>query len=166
MSVPVILGETDGPTSVFLAGELGGGWINVFGLVIVIFILIPNIIYVMKFRGVENKCTNKIMNVIEQIGRYACMILMVFHIGKAEFAFGSVPAFLTYLIGNALLVFGYWLVWILYFIKQSKWKSMVLAILPTAVFLVSGVALQHVLLIIAAILFGVGHIYVTWKNVE
>ena len=69
MSVPVVIGGADGPTSVFLAGRLGGGWINVFGLCIVIAILVPNIIYAFRFRGVENKCTNKVMNIIEQIGR-------------------------------------------------------------------------------------------------
>lgn len=166
MSVPVVIGGADGPTSVFLAGELGGGWINVIGLVIVLSILIPNIFYALKFRGGENKCTNKVMNVIEQIGRYGCMLLMVLHIGKNEFGFGSTATFFVYLIGNALLILGYWLVWILYFFKQSKWKSMILAVLPTLIFLLSGMALQHVFLIIAAILFGAGHIYVTWKNVE
>lgn len=166
MSVPVVIGGTDGPTSIFLAGRLGGGWINVFGLCIVIAMLIPNIIYALKFRGAENKCTNKVMNVIEQIGRYGCMLLLVLHIGKDGFAFGSVAAFLIYLVGNALLLLGYWLVWILYFIRQSRWKSMALAILPTMIFMLSGITLQHVLLIIAAILFGVGHIYVTWKNNE
>lgn len=166
MSVPVVIGGADGPTSVFLAGRLGGGWINIFGLCIVIAILIPNIIYACKFRGTENKCTNKVMNILEQIGRYGCMLLLVLSMGRGEFAFDSVFAFLTYLIGNVVLLLAYWLVWVLYFVKQSKWKSLTLAILPTLIFLVSGITLQHVLLIIAAILFGVGHIYVTWKNIE
>ena len=166
MSVPVVIGGADGPTSVFLAGRLGGGWINIFGLCIVIAILIPNIIYACKFRGVENKCTNKVMNILEQIGRYGCMLLLVFSIGREEFAFGSIFAFWVYLIGNATLLLAYWLVWILYFVKQSKWKSLTLAILPTLIFLLSGITLQHVLLIVAAILFGVGHIYVTWKNIQ
>ena len=94
MSVPVVIGGADGPTSVFLAGRLGGGWINIFGLCIVIAILIPNIIYACKFRGAENKCTNKVMNILEQIGRYGCMLLLVLSIGRGEFAFGSVFAFL------------------------------------------------------------------------
>lgn len=165
MSVPII-GGADGPTSVFLAGRLGGGWINIFGLCIVIAILIPNIIYAIKFRDVKNKCANKIMNVIEQIGRYACMLLMILHVGKTEFAFRSIGAFLSCLIGNVVLVLMYWIVWILYFIKQSKWKSLTLAVVPTVIFLLSGITLQHGWLVIAAILFGIGHIYVTWQNVK
>lgn len=165
MSVPII-GGADGPTSVFLAGRLGGGWINIFGLCIVIAILIPNIIYAIKFRDVKNKCANKIMNVIEQIGRYACMLLMILHVGKTEFAFRSIGAFLSCLFGNVVLVLMYWIVWILYFIKQSKWKSLTLAVVPTIIFLLSGITLQHGWLVIAAILFGIGHIYVTWQNVK
>ena len=129
-----IIGGADGPTSVFLAGRLGGGWINIFGLCIVIAILIPNIIYAIRFRGVKNKCTNKIMNVVEQIGRYACMFFLIVHVGKTEFAFQSIGVFLVYLIGNALLILTYWIVWGLYFTKQSKWKSMVLAVIPTVIF--------------------------------
>ena len=83
MSVPVVIGGADGPTSVFLAGRLGGGWINVFGLCIVIAILVPNIIYAFRFRGVENKCTNKVMNIIEQIGRYGCMLFLCCRLAKA-----------------------------------------------------------------------------------
>ena len=165
MSVPII-GGADGPTSVFLAGRLGGGWINIFGLCIVIAILIPNIIYAIKFRDVKNKCANKIMNVIEQIGRYACMLLMILHVGKTEFAFRSIGTFLSCLFGNVVLVLMYWIVWILYFIKQSKWKSLTLAVVPTIIFLLSGITLQHGWLMIAAILFGIGHIYVTWQNVK
>ncbi len=166
MSVPVVIGGADGPTSVFLAGKLGGNWINVFGICIVIAILIPNIIYAIKFRGAENKCTNKLMNILEQIGRYGCMILLVFNVGKTEFAFRSIAAFLSYFAGNVFMVLVYWIIWILYFIKQSKWKSMALAILPVVIFLLSGVTLQHGWLAIAAMIFAVGHIYVTWQNVK
>lgn len=161
-----IIGGADGPTSVFLAGRLGGGWINILGLCIVIAILIPNIIYAIRFRGVKNKSTNKIMNVVEQIGRYACMFFLIAHVGKTEFAFQSIGVFLIYLIGNALLILTYWIVWALYFIKQSKWKSMALAVIPTVIFGMSGITLQHGWLVVAAVLFGIGHIYVTWQNLK
>lgn len=166
MMDPIIIGQADGPTSVFLAGKLGGGWINLFGLCIVIAILIPNIIYALKFKGAENKSTNKVMNVLEQIGRYGCMILLVLDIGQAGFGFSSVGAFLAYICGNGVLVLAYWIVWAVYFIKQSKWKSMALAIIPAVIFLLSGITLHHILLVIAALIFAASHIYVTWQNVK
>lgn len=50
------------------------GWINLFGATIVIILLIPNIFYAIKNKDIENRCRNKIMNAIEQIGRYGCII--------------------------------------------------------------------------------------------
>jgi len=159
------IGGADGPTSIIIAGQVGGNWLNVFGLVIVILILIPNIIYAIKFKDVKNECTNIFMNILEQIGRYACMIFMVFNVGLAKFGFASVGEFLIYFIGNTILLLAYWIIWILFFIKQSSWKSMALAIIPVCIFLICGVTLRHVLLIISAIIFAVGHIYVTRKNI-
>ena len=63
------IGGAYGPISVFIAGKLGVSWLNVFGLVFVVLLLIPNIIYAVKYRDVENLCKNKAMNVLEQIGR-------------------------------------------------------------------------------------------------
>ena len=130
-----------------------------------ILILIPNIIYAIKFKDAQNKCTNKFMNILEQVGRYACMIFMVFNVGLAKFGFASVGDFLIYFLGNAILLLAYWIVWILFFSKQSVWKSMALAIIPGCIFLICGVTLRHVLLIISAVVFAVGHIYVTRKNI-
>jgi len=158
------IGGSDGPTSILIAGNVGGNWINVFGFILVILILIPNIIYAIKFKDTTNKCTNKVMNILEQIGRYACMIFMVFNVGLAKFGFASVGEFLIYFFGNTIFLVAYWIVWILFFIKQSSWKSMALAIIPVCIFLICGVTLKHVLLIISAVVFAVGHIYVTRKN--
>ena len=160
------IGGADGPTSIMIAGQVGGNWLNVFGLILVVLILIPNIIYAIKFKDVKNECTNKFMNILEQIGRYACMFFMVFNIGLAKFGFTSIAAFLIYFLGNAILLLAYWVIWILFFIKQTSWKSMALAIIPACIFLICGVTLRHVLLIISAVIFAVGHVYVTKINIE
>ena len=139
-------------------------WLNIFGLILVLLILVPNIIYAFKFRDQQNKCTNKIMNIIEQIGRYGCMFLMIFNIGIAEFGFASKAMFLVYLIGNAVLLLSYLIIWILYFKKQTYWKQLALAIIPTCLFLLSGITMQHYLLVIWSVIFGIGHIFVTNKN--
>ena len=157
----------DGPTTVFLAGNLNQiQWINFFGLVMIILVLIPNIIYAFQFRNVKNQCNNKWMNIIEQIGRYGCIFLMVFNIGIAEFGFRSAEMFLVYIIGSVLLIITYWVIWLLFFIRQSNWKRMALAVIPTVLFLLCGITLGHLLLVIFAILFGIGHTYVTKMNFE
>lgn len=104
------------------------------------------------------------MNILEQVGRYACMFLMVFHIGIAEFGFVSVEAFLIYAIGNVLLMTAYWITWKLYFHKKTFGKQIALAVLPTCLFLLSGITMRHYLLLLFGAIFGVGHIYVTIQN--
>ena len=104
------------------------------------------------------------MNVMEQIGRYGCMFLMIFNIGIAEFGFGSVSAFFAYLFGNTLMMILYWIIWMLYFNKHTYLKQILLAVMPTCLFLLSGITMRHYLLIIFGVIFGIGHLYVTNKN--
>ncbi len=165
MSVSVI-GGADGPTSILLTRKIGPRWINIFGLLIVIVMLLPNIIYAVKFRGMENKCKNKVINIIEQIGRYASMFLIIFIIGSDKPGFSSSEAFIIYFVGNIILLIAYWIIWILYFKKMILWKSIALAIIPTVIFLLSGITLRHYLLVISAIFFGIGHVYVTYQNTK
>ncbi len=159
-----IIGGADGPTAILLSETTD--IFNTMGLIAVILLLLPNIIYAIKYRDAKNKCSNKVMNILEQVGRYACMILMVFCIGMDGFGFGSVGDFLIYLLGNSALLLLYWIVWILFFISQKPWKSMTLAVLPAVIFLLSGITLRHWLLVVFAVIFAVAHIYVTYQNVK
>ena len=43
-----IIGGADGPTSIFLGGSLGISWLNIFGLILVVLLLVPNTIYAVK----------------------------------------------------------------------------------------------------------------------
>lgn len=108
MNNVAIIGGSDGPASIFLAGKLGFGWLNIFGLILIALLLIPNIIYAVKIKNQQNQCTNKVMNILEQAGRFGCMFFMVFHIGIDEMGFRSVEAFLIYVFGNIVLMIVYW----------------------------------------------------------
>ncbi len=138
--------------------------INIFGSIIVIIMLIPNIIYGLRSKNIQTKNKNKIMNIIEQIGRYASMTLMVLPLFVWKFGFSNVFMMLVYIFGNGILLITYLIVWIFYFKRQTYSRAMTLAIVPTIIFLLSGLTLSHYALIVAAVLFGVGHIYVTHNN--
>lgn len=139
-------------------------WINIFGLIIVVFLLLPNMIYYSKNKSVENKCKNKVMNFFEQVGRYGSMFLMVFNIGIFEFGFRSNTVFTVWLICIFLLISIYWGVWFLYFKKIRILYSMILAIIPSVIFVSQGIILRHWLLLIFGIIFSISHIYVTYQN--
>lgn len=164
-------------------------WINIFGLSIVALLLIPNIIYAIKHKGGKNLCENRWMNVLEQIGRYGSMLFMVVCLRDGGYGFSSVTLFLVYVFGNALLLAAYWAVWGIYFYaartevtgwvegsastfiagkhkcKNAGVLKMSLAVLPSCLFLLSGITLGYVPLVVSAILFAIGHIYVTYRNV-
>ena len=142
------------------------GWINVFGGAAVVLMLIPNIVYAIRNRDEKNLCTNRFMNLIEQIGRYACIVLMWLPLLVWKFGFQSVFEMLLYLAGNGLLLLAYWIVFFLHMRKKSTAKALALAVLPSCIFLMSGILLRHWLLVGFAVLFAVGHIYVTLKNAQ
>lgn len=148
-----------------LANTLETNWINIWGACIIAIMLIPNIIYAIKFKDRISKChCCKSMYILEQIGRYGAMFLMAFNIGIAEFGFSSVNLFIVYATANAILTIAYIFVWILYFHKQDPWKSIALAVIPSCIFFVSGITLRHYLLISFAIIFAFAHTIITLKD--
>ena len=141
------------------------GWINVFGAIIVVLMLVPNVVYALKNRGEENRCTNRWMNLLEQIGRYGCIAFMWFPLLVGKFSFRSVPEMTLYLGGNGVLLAVYWFVYARYLRERTRRRALALAVVPTCIFLMSGLLLRHWLLVVFALFFAVGHIYVTTQNV-
>ena len=141
------------------------GWINVFGAVIVVLMLIPDIVYAVRNRGEKNLCTNQVMNTAELIGRYCCMVLMFRPLLVWKFGFASVLEMLLYIGGNAALLAAYWISFAVYGKRRTVRLALALAVLPACIFLISGILLRHWLLVGFAVLFTIGHTYVTYVNV-
>ena len=58
--------------------------------------MVPNIIYAIKNKDGKNLCTNKVVNILEQVGRYTTMFLMVFNVDHQPLYWDArikVPAF-------------------------------------------------------------------------
>ena len=137
------------------------GWINLFGGIIIAVLMLPNVLYALREPGHTPACGSGPLPVLEQIGRYSCMLLMVLPLFVWKFGFGSVPELLVYLGGNALLLTAYLALWPVYWKSRGKTVALWLAVLPTMVFLLSGVLLRHWALVAAAAVFGVSHIAIT-----
>lgn len=71
---------------------------------------------------------------------------------------------LLYFGGTSLLLLACLIIWPFYARRPTRKKALSLAVLPTAIFLLSGILLRHWLLIAAAAVFGAGHINVTAQN--
>ncbi len=139
------------------------GWINIFGAGIVILIMIPNIIYAAKHKrtGAEKKIP-QYLSICEQIGRYGCIVLMWLPLFVWKFGFGSVEELLIYLIATVILLLGYYLFWLKYSRNKTLTTAMALSVIPTILFLLSGVLLNHWTLVAFAVLFGVAHCKITY----
>ncbi|HBP43719.1 MAG TPA: hypothetical protein DD621_03490 [Clostridiales bacterium] len=141
------------------------GIFNYIGLIIICLIMIPNIIFAFTNRdGFINIYKNKGVEICEQIGRYGCFIFMIVNIPYTYFNFWFTNAMIVYAIVNTLLVFGYLVIWIACFKKNSVFKSLSLSILPSVMFLFSGVMLASIPLIICALIFAPTHILISYKN--
>ena len=142
-------------------------WLNVFGLVFMAVILIPNILFAVKHKdGFENKWKNRTVETVEQIGRFGCFGFMIFNIPGTWFGWWSDEAFAVYFVVDALLVGLYCLVWIVCFRKNSVFRALALSILPSALFLFSGIMTRSILLTISALLFAPAHIAISWQNAK
>ena len=142
-------------------------WINPFGLVFMAIILVPNIVFAIRCKdGFANKWENKFIERIEHIGRFGCFGFMIVNIPGTCFGWWSDEAFALYLIADTLLVLLYCLIWILCFKKNSLFRALALSIIPSILFLFSGIMSRSVLLILSAALFAPSHIAISYKNAK
>lgn len=140
-------------------------WFNYYGLIFIAIIMTPNIVFAITNRdGFKNKYKNKLLEISEQIGRYACIVLTIFNIPYTYFNFWFEYALPIYLFVNGALCLMYLLFWIVFWNRDGKLKALLLSIIPSAFFLFSGVVVASIPLIAFALLFGITHILLSYKN--
>ena len=103
---------------------------------------------------------------MEQIGRFGCFFLMIFQIPGTFFGWHSQQAFYLYLIADTLLAAAYCLIWLICFHKSSMFRALALSIIPSVLFLLSGILIRSIPLIAAAALFAPSHILISYKNAK
>lgn len=140
---------------------------NLYGFVFMAIIMIPNIVFAIQCKdGFENKYHNKAVEVMEQIGRFGCFGFMCVNIPGTWFGWWSDEAFALYLIVDTVLVLLYCGIWVVCFRKSSLFLALALSILPSVLFLFSGMMSRSILLTISAILFAPAHILISYKNAK
>ena len=141
--------------------------INLYGLSFMAIIMIPNIVYAIKYRdGFGNRWQNKTVETLEQIGRFGCFGFMVINIPGTWFGWWSDEAFAVYLIVDSVLVFAYCSLWIVLGKKNNLLRALALSIIPSVVFLFSALMSRSILLTVSALLFAPMHILISIKNTD
>ena len=140
-------------------------YVNIFGIAFMAIIMIPNIIFAVRNKeGFNNKWKNRFAEITEQIGRLGCFAFMIINIPGTWFGWWSEEGFVLYLIGDSLLVIIYCVIWCICFNKNSLFRALSLSIIPSVLFMFSGIMSRSVLLVISSLLFAPSHIMISYKN--
>ncbi|MCM1026148.1 MAG: hypothetical protein NC432_06910 [Roseburia sp.] len=133
-----------------------------------------------------------VINLFEQIGRYGCMIFMIFPVFVKgwEFGFRSVAEMLIWVCASVLLLAVYGLLWIKWqdslasknvshsSLATAKFRDRTkksvgsvgilygLATVPVLLFLLNGILLRHFALVAAVLVFGGFHLAVVRENIR
>lgn len=142
-------------------------WINFYGIIFIAVIMIPNIIYAIKCKdGFVNRWNNKVVEIVEQIGRFGCIGFMIIKVPGVCFGYWFEGAFVAYLAINILLSIIYCVIWIICFRKDSVFRALALSIIPSLIFISSAVLSGSILLMVTSALFAPAHILISYKNAK
>ena len=142
-------------------------WFNPFGLVFITVIMIPNIVFAIRCKdGFANNYKNKTVELVKQVGRFGCFGFMIFNIPGTWLGWWSDEVFAVYLIVDALLVTLYCILWIVCWKNNSMFKALALSIIPSVIFLISGIMSRSILLTVAVLLFAPAHIFISYQNTK
>lgn len=140
-------------------------WFNLTGLIFVVVLLIPNIIYAVTNKdGFANNYHNKFIETGEQIGRFGCFILMFIQPSFVTLGYIYDGAQALYLIFGIVLLALYCGGWIVFRKGNSMAKALTLSILPSVLFLESGILTLNIPLIVLSVVFAICHITISCKN--
>lgn len=142
-------------------------WFNVVGFLVVIVMMIPNIIFAIKKPDVfKNKWNNKLVSVLEVIGRIGCIIFMFINIPGTYLGFWNLICLFIYIAVESILVLAYIVIWIVCFRKNNLFRAVSLSVIPSVIFLFGGIIYASWLLVISAVIFAPCHIMISVKNAE
>lgn len=141
------------------------------GLIFLILLFIPNIIYLIKkpYKYVfESENENKILKILERLGQFLTTVcLLIFDNSNTNHTY--------YLISAFLLMLMYEYCWIRYFYSERKLSDFYrrflifyigLFILPIMSFLMLAIYGKNIYLLISAVILGIGHIGIHIQHIK
>lgn len=138
-------------------------WFNFFGLAVVLIMLIPNTAYAMRSKNMPKTAyVSKFWEIVEKIGRFGCIFFMI--VDFTHFNFWFHHGRTVYFFVNGGLCLLYYLFWLVCWKQNGRFKALTLSTIPTLIFLSCGILLGYIPLIVCAVLFGVSHIFISYKN--
>ncbi|MGN1235004.1 MAG: hypothetical protein ACI4U2_03380 [Christensenellaceae bacterium] len=89
---------------------------------------------------------------------------MVFNIPHTYLGFYFPFGKIVYIVVNAVLVLAYCSIWLIFWKKNGLTKALLLSVIPSVMFLFSGVMIASIPLSVFAVMFAISHILISVKN--
>lgn len=145
--------------------------INLYGLVLLVVLMIPNIVYLQKNKTPNIKIKEKpTAEIIEQMSRYGCIIFTLINTGLYEYGFVSQTSIIIWIIVSAVLATAYYVLWFLFFkFGEKLYTAVPMAVIPGFMFVFSGIMMRRWVMVFFSAVFWAAHTYVTYqkyKNVK
>ena len=142
-------------------------WFNWYGTVIVAFLMVPNLFFLMKQKEQGHKAYRNLkLEIPEQIGRIGCIIFMMLQIPYACRGVWLANGWIVSCVGNGILLAANYAFWILCWNRYPRFRALSLSILPSVLFLWSGILTANLPLLATVLLFAPTHIAINWKTVS
>ncbi len=146
---------------------------SVFGLILVILILIPSIIFGVKYSPIDTPAnidkTSNVFKIMEKIGQIGCIIVLLFLDVKVE---ASIKYY-SFLVIIILLYVLYYYCWIRYVLNGRQYVFLgskllfipiPLATIPSLIFFITGIFNNSIILVLLSIIFAISHIKISYDN--
>ena len=143
------------------------GWFNYYGLIVVLLLILPTVIASAKNKDLfVNYYHNRVVEAIENVTRIGCFVLMPFNIPYTYFGFFYENALIVYAVVNFSLTFAYLLLFYLMRNKPGMVRSVLLSVIPSVIFIFSGITLRSIPLIVCSAGFSVTHVLISVMNAK
>ena len=140
-------------------------WFDPYGAGIMAVIMIPNIVYAVRNKNAfKNKWSSRAAEIVEQIGRAGCFAFMILDIPGTCFGRIEGPVLAAYLAVDIILTALYCAVWVVCRKNNTVFRALALSVIPSALFLFSGIMKGSILLTVSSLLFAPSHILISYKN--
>lgn len=137
--------------------------VNVYGLLFIVIMIIPHIIYARTHKYDMKSIENRAMVYIDRIGKYCGAFLMAFNIGVLEMGFTSDLMKRFWLYSTAAAVAIYIVLWVLFLKTGKKGLAYAITILAGLILMYCGLLQVKSLLLFAGVVYLAGELYVTKK---
>ena len=135
--------------------------VNVYGLLIALALLTPQIIYLKTHKYNRKEIPNRAMAYIDRAGWFCSLFLMAFNVGVLEQGFPEPKELMKifWMVTTGVLTLVYLLLWVFIFKKRSKGIVLALVLVSAFIFIFSGIVQVKTLLLTAGIVYLIGELY-------